>query len=185
MRSVLLLMSTIIVGSCATTMNQSTPPENYKGPIAAQPVIQQGDYWIYERGDSTRVKATSIISNLQFPLWIGKTWRYESEARRPNQPLTSKASIPAWIECYVSGFSDITVPAGSFSGFQCDCQCRLVGGEAFYQEGCGELTVWYVPEVKNVVKTKTQSTATSFELLGHIVSDKPEVGDRTAADEGS
>ena len=44
MRSVLLLMGAIIVGSCATTMNQSTSPENYKGPIAAQPVIQQGDY---------------------------------------------------------------------------------------------------------------------------------------------
>ena len=174
MRSVLLLMSAIIVGSCATTMNQSTPPENYKGPIAAQPVIQQGDYWIYERSDSTRVKATSLIFNLQFPLWLGKTWRYESGARRPNQPPTSTASpTPAWVECYVSGFRAVTVPAGSFGAFQCECQCHIVGGEAFYQEGCGEFTIWYVPEVKNVVKTKTQSTATSFELLGHKVSDKP------------
>ena len=174
MRSVLLLISTIIVGSCATTMNQSTPPKNYRGPIAAQPVIQQGDYWIYERGDSTRVKATSLIFNLQFPLWLGKTWRYESGARRPNQPPTSTASpTPAWVECYVSGFRAVTVPAGSFGAFQCECQCHIVGGEAFYQEGCGEFTIWYVPEVKNVVKTKTQSTATSFELLGHKVSDKP------------
>ena len=172
MRFVLLLMSALIVGSCTTTINQSTPPENYKGPIAAQPVIQQGDYWIYERGDSTRVKATSIISNLHFPLWIGKTWRYESEARRPNQPPTSKASIPAWIECYVDALSDVTVPAGNFRAFHCECQCRLVGGEGFYQEGCGELTIWYVPEVKNVVKMKTQSTTGSFELVGHKVSDR-------------
>jgi hypothetical protein len=164
LRFVLLLMSALIVGSCATTINQSMPPENYKGPIAAQPVIQQGD--------STRVKPTSIISNLHFPLWIGKTWRYESEARRPNQPPTSKASIPAWIECYVDALSDVTVPAGNFRAFHCECQCRLVGGEGFYQEGCGELTIWYVPEVKNVVKMKTQSTAGSFELIGHKVSDR-------------
>lgn len=38
MRFVLLLMSALIVGSCATTIDQSTPPENYQGPIAAQPV---------------------------------------------------------------------------------------------------------------------------------------------------
>ena len=102
MRFVLLLMSALIVGSCATAVNQSTPPENYKGPIAPQPVIQQGDYWIYERGDSTRLKATTLISNLHFPLWIGKTWRYESGARRSNQPPTSTASpTPAWVECYV------------------------------------------------------------------------------------
>ena len=66
MRFVLLLMSALIVGSCATMINQSTPPENYKGPIAAQPVIQQGDYWINERGDSTRVK--SYKSNLQLTI---------------------------------------------------------------------------------------------------------------------
>ena len=64
------------------------------------------------------------------------------------------------------------MPAGSFGAFQCECQCHLVGGEAFYQEGCGVWTIWYVPEVKNVVKTKTQSTASSFELVGHKGSDR-------------
>jgi hypothetical protein len=39
-----------------------------------------------------------------------------------------------------------------------------LGGEAFYQESCGMWTIWYGPEVKNVVKTKTHSTASSFEL---------------------
>jgi len=49
------------------------------------------------------------------------------------------------------------VPTVSFGAFQCECQCHLVGGEAFYQEGCGVWTIWYVPEVKNVVKTKTRA----------------------------
>ena len=96
----ILLQSALIVGSCATTTNQSTPPENYHGPIAAEPVIQQGDYWIYERGNSTRAKSTRLLSNIKFPLWIGKSWRYDIEARRRNQPTTSTASpIPAWAEC--------------------------------------------------------------------------------------
>jgi hypothetical protein len=33
-------------------------------------------------------------------------------------------------------------------------------------------TIWYVPEVKNIVKTKTQSTASSFELVTYRVSEK-------------
>ncbi len=88
----LVLLQSAFVVSCATPINQPAPPENYKGPIAAQPVIQQDDYWIYERGYSTRVKSTRLLSNLDFPLWIGKTWRYESGANRPNQPPTSTAS---------------------------------------------------------------------------------------------
>jgi hypothetical protein len=175
MRFVFLLLvlfqSALVVSGCATATNQSTPPENYKGPIAAEPVIQPGDYWIYERGNSTRAKSTRLIPNLHFPLWIGKTWRYESGARRPNQPPTSTDSpIPAWVECYVTAIGDVTVPAGTFKAFQCECQCNIVGGERFYQEGCGVWTTWYVPEVKNVVKTKTASTASSFELVQYKVS---------------
>ena len=49
------------------------------------------------------------------------------------------------------------MPTVSFGAFQCECQCHLVGGEAFYQEGCGVWTIWYVPEVNNVVKTKTRA----------------------------
>jgi hypothetical protein len=168
-----LLHSALVIVSCATTINQPTPPESYQGPITEQPVIRQGDYWIYERGDSTRVKSTGLISNLHFPLWVGKTWRYDSGARRPNQPPTSTASLtPAWVECYVIAFGDVTVPAGTFGAFQCECQCHLVGGEGFYQENCGMWTIWYVPEVKNIVKTKTQSTASSFELVTYRVSEK-------------
>ena len=169
----ILLQSALIVGSCTTTINQSTPPENYRGPIAAEPTIQQGDYWIYERGNSTRAKSTRLLSNIKFPLWIGKSWRYDIEARRRNQPPTSTASpIPVWAECYVAAFSDVTVAAGRFGAFQCECQCHLVGGEGFYQEGCGVWTIWYVPEVKNVVKTKTEGSASSFELVDYKLADK-------------
>ena len=38
-------------------------------------------------------------------------------------------------------------------------------------------TIWYVPEVKNVVKTKTESTASSLELVAYKLGD-------TTSDEG-
>jgi hypothetical protein len=105
----------LLADGSSARLRVSHPPENYKGPISEQPVIQQGDYWIYERGDLTRAKSTGLISNLHFPLWIGKTWRYNSGAHRPNQPPTSTTSpIPAWVECYVIAFRNVTVPAGTF-----------------------------------------------------------------------
>jgi hypothetical protein len=170
---VILLASTPIVVSCTAAVNQSTPPENYQGPVAEQPVMRSGDYWIYERGDSTRVKSAGLVSNLEFPLWIGKSWRYETGARRRNQPPTTTASpIPAWAECSVVAFGDIAVRAGRFGAFQCECQCHLVGGEGVYQEGCGVWTVWYVPEVKNVVKIKTESSVNSLELMQYKLAGK-------------
>ena len=36
------------------------PPENYKGPIAERPMIQRGDYWIYQRADLTRIKSARL-----------------------------------------------------------------------------------------------------------------------------
>ena len=178
-----LLQSALVVSGCATAINQSTPPENYMGPIAAEPVIQPGDYWIYERGNSTRAKSTRLVSALPFPLWIGKAWRSDTAARRPNQPPNTTADIPAWLDCSVTALNDVTVPAGSFRAFQCECQCYIVGGERFYQEGCGAWTTWYVPEVKNVVKMKTTSPTTSFELVDYKIVDKIPEERRKAEDE--
>jgi len=64
------------------------------------------------------------------------------------------------------------VQAGRFGAFQCECQCHIVGGEGIYQEGCGVWTIWYVPEVKNVVKIKTESSTSSLELVGYKLADK-------------
>ncbi len=94
----LLLGSTLILCACAATANQPAPPQNYQGPMASEPVIRTGDYWIYERGDSTRTKSTGMFTNLSFPLWVGKAWRYDTAARRPNQPPNTPAEIPAWVD---------------------------------------------------------------------------------------
>ena len=51
----LLLLNEFIAG-CTPTVAPTRPPETYKGPIVEQPALQQGDYWVYERGDLTKTK---------------------------------------------------------------------------------------------------------------------------------
>ena len=128
--------------SWAATTPPERPRENYKGPIAERPMVQRGDYWVYERGNLTKAKSTVLPPNIGFPLWIGKTWNYESEARTSNQPPTATASpMRAQIDCSVTRFDQVAVKAGTFGAFQCECQCQLLTGVGFYQDGCGSVTV--------------------------------------------
>lgn len=159
-----------LIGSCAPTLSSLTPPENYKGPITDHPTHQGGDYWVYERDNRTRVKVgTATLTNLRFPLWIGKTWSYQGGALLLGQPQESKAfRIPTQIDCEVTGFGQITVTAGTFGAFECRCLCTVLSSH--YNPYCGESTIWYASEVKSIVRIKTQSTNTSMELAEYKVS---------------
>ena len=75
--------------SCAPTVLPTTPPDSYKGPITEQPVLQQGDYWIYQAGSLTRGRTATLAVNICFPLWLGKVWTYDGEALLQGQPTTS------------------------------------------------------------------------------------------------
>ena len=59
------------------------PPGLYKGPIAEQPVLQQGDYWIYQTVSLARGKTATLAANIGFPLWLGKVWTYDGEPLSP------------------------------------------------------------------------------------------------------
>jgi len=161
-----ILFLTAAVAGCAPAAHSVFPPDNYQGPRAEQPVLQPGDFWVYESGNATRQKATGLYPNLEFPLWVGKSWSYESEARRANLPPSSTASpLRARVDCYVARFDQVSVRAGSFGAFECDCQCHLLTGIGQYEDGCGDWTLWYAPDVKNVILRKTDNTATSMELI--------------------
>ena len=167
----LVLLLNEFLTSCTPPVSRALPPENYKGPVAKQPVLQQGDYWIYEMGNETRAKSTRLYPNLAFPFWIGKTWSYETETRKFNSPPTSKASSArGQIDCSVKAFDKMTVKAGTFDAVRCECNCELLLGEGMYQSGCGAFTIWYAQDVKNVIQTKTPSTSTSMELVEYKVS---------------
>jgi hypothetical protein len=116
------------------------------------------------RGNSTRLKATVLLPNIQFPLWLGKTWSYDVGLLERGQAADSKAFRgAARIECRVVGFNAATVTAGTFDAFQCECQCRVLAGE--YRPGCGQSTFWYAPQVRNIIRTATESTASSLDLV--------------------
>lgn len=171
--ALLSVLAYVFIKGCAPTMSPVNPPENYKGPVAEGPKLQAGDYWIYERADGRRMKAGAgtFFSHLGFPLWVGKTWKYPSEAtRRGHDPATS-SRIPAEIECEVTGFKETKVTAGTFDSFECKCRCEHYAG-SHYESGCGEWTVWYAPKAKNIIRIKTESTATTAELVEYDVSGK-------------
>lgn len=156
-----LIFSTI---SCSITPYSSTRPENYSGPVAERPEIQKGDYWIYQRGNLTKSKSTSLPSNIEFPLWMGKKWSYGGFAVRRGQPSTNPARVTTNIDCYVLGYKQVTVAAGTFWAFECQCECNAIAAP-YYEPGCGEWTTWYAPEVKNVIRIKAESTDRTAELL--------------------
>lgn len=164
------------VSSCAPAISPVNPPENYKGPAAEGPKLQARDYWIYERGDGRRVKvgAGSFLSNLRFPLWVGKTWKYPSEGIPMDfDPATYRAGhVPLEISCEVTGFKGTRVTAGKFEAFECECLCTVIAAGADYDPFCGQWTVWYAPKVKNIIRIKTESTATNAELVEYDVSGK-------------
>jgi hypothetical protein len=140
------------------------PPGLYKGPIAEQPVLQQGDYWIYQTVSLARGKTATLAANIGFPLWLGKVWTYDGEPLLQGQPTTSKATrAPTKISCTTVGYREITVVAGTFSAFECECDCTVLSGT--YDSFCGRWSFRYSPEVKNIVKRQTESTLTSVELV--------------------
>lgn len=169
----LVLLALFLTGlstSCTTTVPPRTPPENYKGPIADQPVLQQEDYWVYQRANLEKVGSKTLFRNMEFPLWVGKTWMYETEAIRAGQPQTTKAPrVRTRVHCHTGAFKQVTVAAGTFGAFECECVCEVITLGRL-EPHCGSWTLWYAPDVKNVIRTKTESTNTSFELLEYRVS---------------
>jgi hypothetical protein len=166
-----ILLVTAILASCTPANHPALPPENYNGPIAEQPLFQKGDFWIYEAGNAVRSKSMGLYPNLNFPLWIGKTWSYETEVRRAYLPPSSMGSpLRGQVDCAVKAVDKLTVRAGTFEAFRCECGCELLLGEGQYQSGCGTRTIGYAPDVKNVIQTKTASTSNSVELIQYKLS---------------
>ena len=161
-----LILIIIPLSACAPVPPPATPPTSYTGPIAEEPFSQNGDYWIYQSVTQVRLKSTKLFEQIGFPLWIGKTWNYEGGAILRGQPQTTKASrIPTKIECYTTSFTEVTVPAGTFKAFKCECKCAILSLQ--YDPSCGEWTIWYAPDIRNIVKRETESTESSIELIDY------------------
>ena len=160
----------IFITGCAPTALPRLPSDKYQGPVADGPILQADDYWIYGKTDGSRMKlgAGTLLSKLEFPLWLGKTWKYADSASMLGGPVTGRRT-PVEIECVAAAFESITVTAGTFEAFRCQCQCT-VPAAGFYDADCGTWNAWYAPRAKNVVLLKTENTTSNAELLDYKVA---------------
>ncbi len=159
----------VFIIACAPTDLPRRPAQNYQGPIAEGPILQADEYWIYSKADGTRMKlgAGTLLTKIEFPLWLGRVWKYADTASMLGGPETGHRT-PVEIDCTATAFESITVSAGTFEAFRCNCRCT-VPGVGFYERDCGSWNAWYAPQVKNIVLLKTENTATSAELLEYKV----------------
>ena len=160
------------VNGCTPTALPSRPTDsNYKGPIAEGPVLQADEYWIYGKTDGSRMKlgAGTLLSRIEFPLWLGRVWKYPDTASMLGGSVTGRRT-DVEIECVAAAYEPITVTAGTFEAFRCKCQCTVSGMIGVYNEDCGTWNAWYAPQAKNIVLLKTENTASTAELVEYKVS---------------
>ncbi|HEX9445940.1 MAG TPA: hypothetical protein VGA73_17605, partial [Candidatus Binatia bacterium] len=150
----------LLVAGCAAAIPPLTKaPESYRGPSAEAPVSHPRDDWTFELGDGEKAKyrPETLLKNyhVTFPLWVGKSWWYETASRRQTGygPLTM--DLRMHIECQVASFRPITVKAGTFDAFECRCACDVVGNAETYL--CEVWTWWYAPAAKSIVRSNRET----------------------------
>ena len=151
-----------LVASCAPRHSPPLPPADYKGPIAEQPTEDSGSSWVYESAHGRRGTMRNLLGNYGFPLWVGKSWSYESTAIIEGENPEKAFRLPTEIDCNVLSFKQITVIAGTFGAFQCVCDCIIVGEPEI---SCNQWTLWYAPEVKNTIRWDDEASDRNWELV--------------------
>jgi hypothetical protein len=94
--------------------------------------------------------------NTRFPLTVGKDWAYECEFTSSPTPTRIKMSAK------VIGWEEVTVPAGTYRALRIEHGGRWSRQLDFPSEGRSgeiqggyEMTVWYSPAAKSIVKRET------------------------------
>lgn len=155
-----------LVGICVLLMGCSAPAKAGESKpdagqvVTAAPQLQKGDYWVYRRGNGETFKrrALALAKELEFPLWVGKTWTFEQWLSLKLMTVDMRAEV--------LNLKPVAVVAGTFDAYEIRYECSTRG--PFRQPSCGSWTRWYAPLVGNIVATKGSfrgdSTKTSWEL---------------------
>ena len=172
-RIALLLLVVSFNDGCGSRLLPERPPEDYKGLVVEGPILGMEDYWIYQRPDGSRTKlgAGNLLYHVEFPLWVGRIWKFPSTATSIINRPAGTASIPVEIECFAASMASTTVKAGKFEAFECRCECMIAGAAGDFERYCGKWTFWYAPRAKNIVALISESTAGSFELVEFKISE--------------
>lgn len=83
---------------------------------------------------------------VSFPLVVGKAWDTDYVESRPVDRQTENIQR----RCLVEGTESVTVPAGTFATLRIACFNRRNDAKVF--------TVWYAPEVRQIVRDVSQQT---------------------------
>ena len=103
---------------------------------------------------------------------MGKWWSFESAGYfEDRDPRKFPHDIAMEIDCKVVSFEQITVIAGTFGAFQCQCICGVSFPGYSIDPFCGQWTYWYAPEVKNIIRWDDDDTENSFELVEYQIPD--------------
>ncbi len=166
-RALWILLLCGIVGSCAPVLSPSKPPASYKGPIAERPMQDSGYSWVYESVHGRRGTRRNLYGNYGFPLWVGKSWVYAGGAHEDgtDPKKTRRAPIPTDVTCEVLSFKQVTVTAGTFGAFECQCICEVSVHKPGYDPFCGQWTLWYAPKVKNTIRIDAEASDRNWELV--------------------
>lgn len=106
---------------------------------------------------TTTMAVSGVPRQLSFPLEVGKSWYYEftySTRQAPNE-------VKWQFEARVTSFEKVKVAAGEFDAFRIEYkgQWRDVGSAG---AGRRQVTNWYAPAARNVVKIELEDGANSW-----------------------
>ncbi|HTM10946.1 MAG TPA: tetratricopeptide repeat protein [Verrucomicrobiae bacterium] len=173
-RPIALFGSLLLLAGAAANPPSPKPPENYQGPVAEAPVAQPGDYWVYQRpaGEKFKGRSETQLKYVEFPLWVGKAWSYETQSRsRWMYGVTSRTALRVEHRCEIVSYKPVTMLGETFDAFECHCQCSIPGAMDDYT--CAAWTWWYAPAVKNIVRFKGEGTGSTYELVEYKFSKTP------------
>lgn len=107
------------------------------------------------------------FQRFSFPLAVGKTW--QSELVKRATPVQRYSTVSESMRGTVVGWDRITVPAGTFTALRIDVTTVWHDLDAATVRGTSRETVWYVPEVRNVVLLHRQDYYGDVQILNDSI----------------
>jgi hypothetical protein len=119
---------------------------------------------IFNKEGELKEEFTPYKGSFRFPLFVGKKWNYAYSTTKHE-----KKGQPGILEDYnvdvkVVSYEQIKLPAGTFWAFKIEESKLKWGVKPKPKRVFKHRTVWYSPEVKNVVKVEEQTEAHNLEL---------------------
>ncbi|MDA8339178.1 MAG: hypothetical protein M0Z70_07755 [Nitrospiraceae bacterium] len=105
---------------------------------------------------------------LRFPLWIGKKWSYTFTTTKLAEHGGAGELADRDSDVKVVSYEQIKVPAGTFWAFKIE-EHRVTRGARGPKARLGyNSTVWYSPEVKNIIKVEEDKEVYNRDLIKYI-----------------